>query len=485
MENEASRVLIVGAECTPFAKLGGLADVIGTLPGELKKLGVDARVMMPLHAQIKSAHREELSHLCNFYIHLGWRTQYVGVETLSYEGITYYFIDNEYYFGGPVYRGGEAEGEQYSFFCRAVLEALPLIDFIPDILHINDWQTAAIPILLRTQYSHAPQSHAGILLTLHNLCYQGKFSKEFLQDLLGIEDRYFTYEYLMNGDCANLLKSAIIFSDKINTVSPTYAQEIKNIYYAEGLEGSLAYRSKDISGILNGIDRREFDPQNDPNICAPFSAKDQKGKQKNKCALIQELGLPVEPDTPVIGMVSRLTSQKGLDLVKAVLDDIMMENVGVVVLGSGDQEYERFFRDAAPRYCGRLAVRTEYNNALAHRIYAGSDFFLMPSRFEPCGISQMIALRYGSLPIVRETGGLVDTVKPYNEFTLEGTGFTFTNYNAHDMLYVIRLALHVYRDAEKLALLREHAMMEDNSFASAAKEYQKLYGQIVENRRRL
>lgn len=470
-----AKILIVGAECAPFAKTGGLADVIGTLPGELSKLGLDVRVMLPLHSQIKRKYVGELRHICNFYVHLGWRTQYVGVESIKIGDIVYYFIDNEYYFGGPIYKGGNAEGEQYAYFCRAALEALPLIGFVPDIIHCNDWHTAAIPVLLRTQYQGAPQGSCKTLFTIHNLMYQGKFSRQFIQDLLGIGDEYFAYEIMGDDAGCNLLKGALKFADKISTVSPTYAEEIKYPYYAEGLEGALNYRAADTIGIINGIDTDAFNPQADEWIEAPYSCKDFSGKQKDKEALFAELGINMPAETPVIGMVSRLTPQKGLDLVRAVLGDIMGENVAFVVLGSGEREYEDFFREAAYRYCGRMAVRTEYNNALAHRIYAGSDFFLMPSQFEPCGISQMIALRYGTLPIVRETGGLVDTVTPYNEFTKEGNGFTFTNYNAHDMLYVIRMALRVYEEADTLRLLRQNAMAEDNSFAASAKEYKQLY----------
>jgi len=470
-----AKILIVGAECAPFAKTGGLADVIGTLPGELCKMGLDARVMLPLHSQIKRKYMGELRHVCNFYVHLGWRTQYVGVESLRLGSVTYYFIDNEYYFGGPIYKGGYAEGEQYAYFCRAVMDSLPLIDFMPDVLHINDWHTAVIPLLIKTQYAGQPQEEIKTLLTLHNLCYQGKFSKEFLQDLLGIGDESFAPEVMGDDAGGNFLKAGLKYADKLNTVSPTYAEEIQDPYYAEGLEAAIAYRREDLSGILNGIDTAEFNPGADEYITAAYSVRDFSGKVKNKDALLAEMGISTPPGTPLIGMVTRLTAQKGLDLVRAVLDDIMREDVALVVLGSGDREYEDFFREASYRYCGRIAVRTEYNNALAHRIYAGADFFLMPSKFEPCGIAQMIALCYGTLPIVRETGGLADTVCPYNEFTKEGNGFTFTNFNAHDMLNVIRLALRVYRDERTFHLLRKNAMAEDNSFSCSAKEYKKLY----------
>lgn len=479
MKENAAKILIVGSECVPFAKTGGLADVIGTLPPWLKKMGYDVRVMLPLHRQIKDAYGPQMKHLVNFYIHLGWRTQYVGVEELELEGITYYFIDNEFYFGGPIYKGGEAEGEQYAYFCRAILEALPQIDFIPDILHANDWQTAVIPMLIKTQYANAPQGRMKTVLTLHNLIYQGKFHFGFIQDLLGIPDRYYTYQYMESYGCANLLKAGIVFADKLNTVSPTYAEEIKNPYFAEGLDQALVCRQDDLEGILNGIDVEEFNPETDPHIAETYSCKNLAGKKADKKALMEAMGLSVGEDTPIIGMVSRLTAQKGLDLVECILDEFMQDDVGLVVLGSGEGRYEHFFREAAYRYCGKVAVRTEYNNALAHQIYAGADFFLMPSRFEPCGISQMIALRYGTLPIVRETGGLADTVQPYNEYTGEGNGFTFTNFNAHDMLHVLRLACSVYHKQEAFRRLIKNAMQEDNSFAASAKEYAKMYESLL------
>lgn len=474
------KVLIVAAECAPFAKTGGLADVVGTLPGELRKIGLDVRVMLPFHSQIKSQYASQTEHLCNFYVRLGWRSQYVGIERLEFHGITYYFVDNEYYFGGPIYKGGTEEGEQYSFFTRAILEALPLLNYYPDIIHANDWHTAMIPMLIKTQYQSRPQGKIKTVFTMHNLCYQGKFSQDFVMDMLGIPGEYFSYRFLEAYGCANFLKGALVFADKLTTVSPTYAREIIYPAFSEGMEGVLAQRRNDLVGILNGIDTVEFDPQNDPHIVASFSKDALDGKRADKQALISQVGLSISEDTPLIGMVSRLTSQKGLDLVKCILDELVStEDLGIVVLGSGDAEYENFFREAAYRHCGRIAVRTEYNNQLAHQIYAGADFFLMPSKFEPCGISQMIALRYGTLPIVRETGGLADTVKPYNEFTGEGTGFSFTNYNAHDMLYVIRLALRVYADNAVMNRLIRQAMSEDNSFASSAKEYAKLYESLV------
>ena len=475
---KAEKVLLAASEAVPFAKTGGLADIVGALPAALKKQGVDARVIMPLHRQIKDKYKYELRHICNFYIHMGWRTQFVGIETLDLNGITYYFVDNEFYFGGPIYKGGEAEGEQYAFFSRAVVDCLPVIGFMPDVIHLNDWQTAMIAMLLKTTYWNTPQGRIKTVFTIHNLCYQGKFNLAFAKDVFGMSDSNTIMNIEAYGD-ANYLKGGLVYADKINTVSPTYADEIKNPYYAEGMEGMLYARQRDLSGILNGIDTDEFDPATDANIPFHYSMKALDGKMGDKKALIDEFNLGVSDSTPIIGMVTRLTSQKGLDLVQCVLNDIMFDDVALVVLGSGEEKYEHFFQEAAYNYCGRVAVRVGYDEALARRIYAGSDMFLMPSRFEPCGISQMIALRYGTLPIVRETGGLSDTVQPYNEYTGEGNGFTFTNYNAHDMLNVIRLAIGVYGQKANWKRLMENAMSEDNSMAVCAKEYIKLYDSVL------
>lgn len=475
MGNSGKKVLIVGAECAPFAKTGGLADVIGTLPRDLIDLGLDARVILPYHKIIKSKYGDQIRHLQDFSISLGWRTQYVGIETMEKNGVTYYFVDNEYYFGGPIYKGGEAEGEQYAYFSRAVLEGMLKIGFIPDILHCNDWHTAMIPMLLKTQYQESPLKGAKTLFTIHNMMYQGKFPFGFVRDLLDVDPKYYSSRYMEAYGCANFMKAALVFTDKINTVSPTYAEEIKLAYYAYGMEGILNARSNDVTGILNGIDVEEFNPQTDKYIRHHYSREDLSGKEACKQALMESMGLRYDPDVPLIGMVSRLTPQKGFDLVMRVFNEIMLEKVSIILLGTGDPAYESFFRGMEQAYKGRVCSYIGYDNALAHQIYAGSDLFLMPSKFEPCGISQMISLRYGTLPIVRETGGLKDTVQPYNKFTGEGNGFTFANYNAHDMLEVIRFALSVCGDANQKDLLIQRGMSEDNSFKASAKKYYDLY----------
>jgi starch synthase len=473
-------ILMAAAECTPFAKTGGLADVVGTLARELKAQGFDIRLVLPYHRVIKDKYRESASHLVSFGVDLGWRSQYVGVELLDWDGIPIYFIDNEYYFGHAIYRGGSFEGEQYAYFSRAVLEALPLVGFEPDIIHVNDWHTAMIPMLLRTQYGGRPQEKAKTVLSIHSLGYQGRFDFGFVADLLGIDGKYYNSDYLEFHGGANFMKGGIVFADKIVTVSPTYAEEIRTPYYGEGLDGVLQTREKDLVGILNGIDTAAFNPADDPQVPHHFSGDNLDGKQRDKEALISELGLKISPGTPLVGMVSRLTRQKGLDLLLRVFDELMKEDVGLVLLGTGDMEYEDFFRSAAYRTDGRAKGLTMFDDALAHRIYAGSDLFLMPSRYEPCGLAQMISLRYGTLPIVRATGGLKDTVTPYNEFTGEGNGFSFVNYNAHDMLNTIRYALGVCRDANRLKSLRQRAMAQDMSFKKSADAYARLYTAISE-----
>ncbi len=475
-------ILIASAECTPFVKVGGLADVVGALPKYLKKLGVDARVIMPLHRQIKDRYFAEMTHLCDFQASLGWRSQYVGVERFEYEGLVYYFIDNEFYFGGPVYCGGEFEGEQYAFFTRAVMDALPLLDFEPQILHCNDWHTAMMPLLAKTQYQGGVQSRLKTVLTIHNLKFQGQFSHDFDRDLLRVDDSLATPQFIEHYGCDNMLKAGIVFADKVTTVSPTYAREICDPYLGESLDGVLRSRGGDLVGVLNGIDDEEWNPRTDTNMPVHFSEKSLYRKARVKEALLKELGLAPAPEgeeVPLIGMVGRLTPQKGIDLVQCVLDDIMAENVRMVILGSGDPAYENFLRDAEERYKGRLCSYIGFNGSLSHRIYGGSDLFLMPSLFEPCGISQMIAMRYGTLPIVRETGGLKDTVTPYNEYTGEGNGFSFANYNAHEMLGCIQYALSTWWKKDARQTLIKNAMDTDFGFERCARSYAELYRGLV------
>ena len=473
-------VLIAAAECAPLVKVGGLADVVGALPKYLKKLGVDARIIMPFHRQIKDRYATQTQHMCDFQANLGWRSQYVGLEKLEIDGTVYYFIDNEFYFGGPVYCGGEFEGEQYAFFTRAVMDSIPLLDYDVRILHCNDWHTAMMPLLAKTQYQGGMQSGLRTILTIHNLFFQGKFSHEFDRDLLGVDDSLATPQFVEHYGCDNMLKAGIVFADKINTVSPTYAREICGPELGESLDGVLRSRESDLWGILNGIDTDVWNPSHDHNLSMNYSVKSLWRKARVRADLLEELGLePAGEQTPVISMVGRLTSQKGLDLVKWALDEIMAEDVRVIVLGSGAPEFEGYFRDAEYRYKGRLCSYIGYNGELSHRIYAGSDLFLMPSLFEPCGISQMISLRYGTLPIVRETGGLKDTVIAYNQYTGEGNGFSFANYDAFEMLECIRYAISVWRDPEARKRLIAQAMASDFGFDRCARSYAELYRSVL------
>ena len=473
-------VLIASAECAPLVKVGGLADVVGALPKYLKKLGIDARIIMPFHRQIKDKYAGQTQHLCDFQASLGWRSQYVGLEKLEMDDTIYYFIDNEFYFGGPVYCGGEFEGEQYAFFTRAVMDAIPQLDFDVQILHCNDWHTAMTPLLARTQYQGGVQERLRTIQTIHNLHFQGQFSHEFDRDLLRIDDSLATPQFIEHYGCDNMLKAGIVFANKVNTVSPTYSQEICGPELGESLEGVLRSRGGDLWGILNGIDTDVWDPQTDPCLPMRYSAKSLWRKAKDRDALLEELGLaPAGPDTPVIAMVGRLTPQKGIDLVRWALDEILWEDVRIIVLGTGDAEYEDSLRAAEYRYKGKLCSYIGYNGELSHRIYAGSDLFLMPSLFEPCGISQMIAMRYGTLPIVRETGGLKDTVVPYNQYTGEGNGFSFAHYDVGEMLDCIRYAISVWRDPTVRKRLIEQAMACDFSFDRCARAYAELYRSVL------
>jgi starch synthase len=473
------QVLFVASEAMPFVKTGGLADVAYALPKTLASLGVDVRVMLPRHAKIKQGYSDKLKTIATTTIALGWRSKYLGLQKMKLEGITYYFIDNEDYFGDAVYRGGDAENEQYLFFCKAVCEALALIDFDPDILHLNDWHTGMIPFLLKTQYAGRLKKDIRTLFTIHNIEFQGKMGFEVMQECLDVPEHYYTPEFIEAGGCANMMKAALVFADRISTVSRNYAYELMNGWFGKGLEGILSARRHEVCGIVNGIDTDTFDPQTDPSIAAHFSASDTTNKRSCKKALRDEFMLSTKLTTPILSMVSRLTEQKGMALVQHVLEELLCEDVAFILLGAGDAKYEDFFNYLAAKYPGRAGIFIGYNEDLAHRIYAGSDFLLMPSEFEPCGLSQMIAQRYGTLPIVRETGGLVDTVVPYNVYTGEGTGFAFSTFNAHDMLEAAKKALAVYRNKPVLRKLRKNAMLTDNGFLKSAGQYEALYKSMM------
>ena len=466
------KILFASAECAPLAKTGGLADVVGTLPKFLNKLGFDARVMIPYHSIIKQKYGDQVEYLFSFDISMGWPTKFVGVNRLMLDKTCIWLIENEEYFGGDIYIP-DYEGEQYAFFTRAVLEAIPRLDFIPHILHCNDWHTGMIPLLLKTQYINSPLAGVKTIMTIHNIAYQGICGFGFVQDFLSIPDGCFGL--MERFGQADFLKAGVVMADRVNTVSPSYAREICTPEYGEGLDWQLSVRG-DVSGITNGIDKTVWNPSKDSHIPVKFSKGKLLGKLQCKTALMEETGLEIVPNRPLIGMVTRLAEQKGIDLMVNALDRLLWENdFAFILLGNGNAGYEDWFRGLEARHPGRVCAWIGYDDALSHRIYAGSDFFLMPSRFEPCGISQLISMAYGTLPIVRETGGLKDTVQPYNEYTGEGTGFSFARYDPEDMAGSIRYALSTYANKPALTRLIQNAMSIDSSCENWAYEYGKLY----------
>ncbi len=468
------KVLFVASECTPFAKTGGLADVIGSLPKALQQIGLDVRVILPKYGQLSEKFKEEMIFLKEMNVQVNWRNQYAGLFELTYQGITYYFIDNEYYFKrfDSLY-GFYDDAERFVYFNHAVIDALPELDFQPDIIHCHDWQTALIPTYLKTMYSNDLfYKEIKTVFTIHNLMYQGIFSSDVFSQLLNFSpEHYFGLEF--NGNI-NFMKSAIVHANYVTTVSETYAEEIKTGYYGEGLDSMLRLRSQSLCGIVNGIDYDQFNPLSDPHIYHNYS-KNQLEKVKNKLALQEELGLVLNNRVPMIALVSRLVEQKGLSLITNVMEELASLELQFVILGTGEKEYEEAFYNASEKYPDKISSQLYFNESLAQKIYAASDLFLMPSRFEPCGIGQLIALRYESVPIVRETGGLKDTVQPYNEFTGEGNGFSFTNYNAHDMLFTIKRALETYYHKEKWDQLLENVYQSNYSWEHSAKRYKELY----------
>lgn len=473
------KILLVAAEAYPFAKRGGLGDVIGSLPLALKDKGIDVRVVIPKYSDIPSSYRSKMEKLRNFNVKIGWRNQYCGIEKLQHKKVDFYFIDNEYYFYRNNLYGYYDEAERFAFFNRVVLDMLPIIDFKPDVIHCHDWHTGMISVLLESQYREKEfYKNIKTLYTIHNLKYQGVFSREILGDLLGLDESHFVEKKLKFYDAVSFMKGGIIYSDAINTVSKTYAREIQTQYFGEQLHGLLKEKRNDLHGILNGIDGDDYNPRTDPYI-TKYNARMIKTKLINKTKLQKKFELEVNPSVPLIALVSRLVPQKGIDLIMAVLDEIMNLGVQLIVLGTGEIKYEKFFRAAELRHEGRLSSNIMFSDELAHKIYASSDLFLMPSLFEPCGLGQMIALRYGSLPIVRETGGLKDTVMSYDESTGEGNGFTFTKYNAHDMLFTIRRAARFYDNKKIWNRIVQNAMRSDNNWGSSAEKYINLYNSLL------
>ncbi|WP_139491879.1 glycogen synthase GlgA [Brevibacillus dissolubilis] len=477
------KIGFIASECAPFIKTGGLADVAGALPQELRRQGHDVRVFLPKYRDIPNRYQKNMKHIVSFNVPLGGRNLHGGIEELTHDGITYCFVDNLYYFNRPGLYGYYDEAERFGYFAKAVLESLQHLDFQPDILHVHDWQTGMIPLLLKTHYGHLP-FYQGIktVFTIHNLQYQGIFPADALGHIFGLGQEHLHIDGLEFHGNINYMKAALNYADQITTVSPTYAQEIQMPYYGEQLDGLLRKRASDLHGILNGIDDRSYNPLTDPAIFYPYDGDSLAAKCVNKQKLQEQLGLPINPDVPLIAVITRFVPQKGIDLILHVLEEILAEDVQLVVIGTGYAHYEHAFREAAHRYPHKLSAQILFSESLARQAYAASDLFLMPSRFEPCGLSQLIALRYFSVPIVRETGGLRDTIHSYNEETGEGNGFTFTNYNAHDMLYTINRALHYYRDRTVWPKLMDQIAQADFSWRESAKQYSQIYAQLLDSR---
>lgn len=478
------KILFAASEGVPFIKTGGLADVVGSLPKYVDKQYFDVRVILPRYACMKQEWKDKMHYVNHFYLDFNWKNVYVGIMEAEVEGVHYYFIDNEYYFSGPkVYTDDPIwEIERYAFFSKAVLSVLPVIGFQPDVVHCHDWQTGLIPVYMKERFREG-DFFRGMksVMTIHNLKFQGKWDTKTVKSITGLPDYYFTPDKLEAYKDANLLKGGLVYADAITTVSKTYAEEIKTDFYGEKLNGLLCARSRDVRGIVNGIDYNEFNPETDRYIVKQYNAMNfRKEKVKNKRELQRELGLCQDDRKMMIGLVSRLTDQKGLDLIAYIMDELCQDDIQLVVLGTGEERYENMFRHFDWKYNDKVSANIYYSDDLSHKIYASCDAFLMPSLFEPCGLSQLISLRYGTLPIVRETGGLKDTVQPYNEYESTGTGFSFKNYNAHEMLNTIRYAEHIYYDRKReWNKMIDRAMAADFSWNVSAKKYQEMYDWLI------
>lgn len=475
------KVLFATSEALPFVKTGGLADVAYALPKEMAKQGVDVRVVLPFYTQIPEEYKQQVEEIAHFRFQLGFKNVYCGIKTLELEGVRYYFIDNLEYFDRPSLYGQWDDGERFAYFSTAIIEMLEVIDWIPDVIHANDWHTAMVPVLLVDRYHWKDRlRHIRKVLTIHNIRFQGIFPHNILKDVFGTGDNVFHEEGVKYYDSVNFLKGGINFSDVVTTVSPTYAHEIMTPEFGEGLDGVLRYNSWKVQGVINGIDYDLNNPQTDPLIEYHFSQKDLTGKAKNKQALQERLGLPVDPDVMMIGIVSRLTDQKGFNLVQERMEELLQAHVQVVVLGTGEQQYEDSFNYFQHRYPDKMRSLMLFDLGLAQQIYASCDAFLMPSAFEPCGLSQMMAMHYGTLPIVHETGGLADTVEPYNWYTKEGTGFSFNGFNSGTMIDTVYHAMHIYyNDPKSWRQLMLQAMERDFSWKQPAKDYQNIYHHLL------
>ena len=476
------KIFFVASEVAPFIKTGGLADVAASLPPALAEMGNDVRVILPLYAGIGDQWRSQMTFVKYFYFRLGWRSSYCGLFQLERGGVTYYFVDNETYFKRNGLYGHYDDGERFAYFSRAVIEVPAQIDWAPDVIHANDWETALVPIYLNDFRFMIPQlTKTKSVFTIHNIEYQGRFGRSIMEDVFGLDAGHFNERLLSYYGDVNLMKGAIYASDYVTTVSPTYANELQYSFYAHGLEGVVTDNYYKMAGILNGLDTKAADPATDETIAANYSAEDLGGKAKCKAALQDELGLKVDPNVPIIACISRLVGHKGYDLITNVFHRMMEAKVQFVVLGTGEWGFEEFFRNAAKQYPGRVSANIKYNAALANHIYSGADIMLMPSVSEPCGLTQMFAMRYGTVPVVRLTGGLRDSVPPYNPETQEGLGFTFGNINADDMLDAVYRAITVYyNDKDAWSGLMKRGMTHDFSWEKSADEYLAIYNKITE-----
>ena len=482
----AIKVLFVATEATPFIKTGGLADVMGALPKELQKQGIEAALVLPKYPSVAEAYGKELKTVYTGRMNLAWRNQYIGVESLLKNGMPVYFIDNEYYFKRSGLYGYGDDAERFAYFSKAVLSMLPAIPFKPDIIHTNDWHTGPVGAYLKEEFMQDPY-YRGMknIYTIHNLKYQGIFGKEIVEDVLGLSMRLFYNGNLANDGNVNFMKAGMCYADYITTVSPTYAEEIRYAYFGEGLQDYVALCSDKLSGILNGLDKAVYNPSTDSFIKSKFTVKSVfTRKPQNKEALQKELGLPVKRDLPLVAMITRLVEAKGLDLVLRIMDELLQEEIQLVVIGTGDESYVKALQALARRNPDRVSVNILFDEALARRVYAGADLFLMPSRYEACGLSQMIAMRYGTIPVVRETGGLKDSVANFEKCTNQsGNGLSFFNFNAHELLFAVKRGLSYYADKPVWNKLVANAMYSDNGWEKSAQAYVSLYKKVLQGSR--
>jgi len=472
---------MIASEVEPFAKVGGLGDVLGSLPNALCAKGLDVRVVMPKFSRIPDKYKQVMKYKFNINVNLGWRSQYCGVFEYVKNGVTYYFLDNEYYFGSEQIYGASNDIERFCFFSRSSLDILPHLDFQPEVIHCHDWESAAVPILFDAFYKNNDfYRNIKMVFTIHNLKYQGVFDKETINDFLTLPSRYYTEGCLEHYGDANLLKGAVAIANFVTTVSPTYSYEIREKIAGEGIDGLLRTRSESLGGIINGINYDIYSPQKDEHIAKKYTLRNYlTGKRENKLSLQKQLGLNIDKDIPLISIISRLTDQKGLDLIMAEIHALMNRNCQIVVLGTGERRYEDMFRKYAWDYSGRISANIMFDEILAHQIYAGSDIFLMPSLYEPCGLGQIISMAYGTIPVVRQTGGLKDTIIPYNQYTGEGNGFGFREYDALDMLGAIDKALEAFAQPKAWAQLVKNAMRCKYDWSKPAEDYLNIYSYLT------